>query len=102
MTEIVRGHFDGIRIRFYDAEGRLVSSTLAVSGEPLAQSPKFQQERNKGPIPEGEWVISSRLGSTWNPFDDDKIQAIGPEIKFRRSGPKPMQVGAISGLHCAR
>ncbi|MFN7597267.1 MAG: tlde1 domain-containing protein [Cereibacter sp.] len=74
MTEIVRGHFDGIRIRFYDAEDRLVSSTLAVSGRPLAQNPKFQGEKNLGPIPEGEWVISSKVASNWNPFDEDRIQ----------------------------
>jgi len=74
MTEIVRGHFDGIRIRFYDAEDRLVSSTRAVSGRPLAQNPKFQGEKNLGPIPEGEWVISSKVASNWNPFDEDRIQ----------------------------
>jgi hypothetical protein len=68
MTEIVRGQSDRFRLRFYDAEG------LAVSGNPLAQNQHFQHEQNNGPVPEGEWVISPKDASHWNPFDENRIQ----------------------------
>ena len=77
--EITHGHFDGITLDFYHEDGSLAISVPAVSGRQLAQNPDFQGIEETGPIPEGEWTLSTAINRTWNPFDNDNIQVRGDE-----------------------
>jgi hypothetical protein len=48
--------FDGKELKAME-NGKVVQSWSAVSGRPGFQSPEYQGEKNKGPIPEGDWVL---------------------------------------------
>ena len=48
--------FDGKELKAVE-NGQVVQSWPAVSGRPGFQTPDHQGEKNRGPLPEGEWVI---------------------------------------------
>ena len=48
--------FDGHEVRAIE-DGKIIRRWPAVSGRPGFQGPEHQGEENKGPIPEGDWVL---------------------------------------------
>ncbi|MFN9792700.1 MAG: L,D-transpeptidase family protein, partial [Pseudomonadota bacterium] len=73
-------HFDGERLKWLDTDGNLVEEYEAVSGREGYQAPSLQYLADKGPIPEGLFLVSqedyqdfgdmpmSRRIASYNPF----------------------------------
>ena len=73
-------HFDGETLKWVDDDGNVVEQYDAVSGRVGYQSPTLQNETDKGPIPEGLFLVSqedyqessdmpmSRRVASYNPF----------------------------------
>lgn len=51
-------HFDGKKLTWKDDKGAVLAEYEAMSGHPDYQDPKYQNLKDKGPLPEGEYTVA--------------------------------------------